>query len=70
MERDNGGPAFPSEPSNTLNLGMSMRDYFAGQALCGNIASFAGYEYKYPSFKQFAEDAYKQADAMLKERNK
>ena len=36
-ERDDGGPAFPipaDEPGNTYT-GMSLRDYFAGQALCG-----------------------------------
>ena len=51
---DNSGSAFPS--------GMSLRDYFAGQAL-GNLDS-RGIE------ESAAKWCYEMADAMLKEREK
>lgn len=56
--------AFPSNEYG--NLGMSLRDYFAGQALAGqsSIPRIAW------SFKDIAEFAYEQADAMLAERQK
>jgi len=44
--------------------GMSLRDYFAGQAISGNINKGTGIA------ETIAEDAYKVADAMLKERDK
>lgn len=49
------------------NAGMSLRDWFAGQALAGLCASDAGGYVKPP--KQ-ASDAYEMADAMLAERAK
>ena len=68
----NGGPAFPThggaggddDPRNhTLGGGLSMRDWFAGQALAGIMANpeldGAG------SAKQAAVVAYQAADAML-----
>jgi len=45
--------------------GMTLRDYFAGQAL----ADLAGNP-DYPSWEVVAESAYKAADAMIKESNK
>ena len=63
MDKPNdGGPAFPVG----LLPGMSLRDYFAGQALAGLIAcpNTSGGE------KDFARNAYKLADAMLAEREK
>ena len=44
---DDGGPAFPGEKEtrfgqhNDCNEGMSLRDWFAGQALVGLIAEHA-----------------------------
>jgi hypothetical protein len=42
MSKDNdGGPAFPrsaNPPYNSFANGMSLRDYFAGQALAGLLA--------------------------------
>lgn len=35
---DNGGPAFPVADDTALD-GMSLRDWFAGQALCGDMTS-------------------------------
>lgn len=75
-QTNNGGPAFPhldlyagagnSQPTPTQYNGMSLRDYFAGQALAGLLACYktAG------SKREFAIDAYMQADAMLAERQK
>lgn len=70
-------PAFPTK-TFTRNgypagesMGMSLRDYFAGQALAGITGnkSFFG-----PTFQQHpnaaAEFAYQCADAMLSERKK
>jgi hypothetical protein len=34
-----GGPAFPREYMHTGHSGMSLRDWFAGQALAGALAS-------------------------------
>jgi len=45
---------------------MTMRDYFAGQALRGFVAD----KLVQPSYEQVAEACYGLADAMLKERAK
>lgn len=38
-ERDNGGPAFPVVAElNVRSEGMTLRDWFAGQALAGMLA--------------------------------
>lgn len=50
-----------------LSYGLSMRDYFAGQALAGNLASDTQYQH---GADRHAEWAYAQADAMIVERNK
>lgn len=62
---DNGGPAFPIYPSETLYApsGMSLRDYFAGQALAAILTHESAYEHSGES--QVARMAYMQADAML-----
>lgn len=54
-----GGPAFPAMAKD-----MSLRDWFAGQALAGILADpeVVG------ELKPSAEFAYKMADAMLAER--
>ena len=68
---DDGGCAFPVNSANLgeggaciPDPGMSMRDYFAGQALAGLFAS--GPHDCEPS--ELAFDAYLNADAMLRER--
>ena len=48
------------------NQGMTLLDYFAGQALAGCLAN--GVEYEYPA--EAASDAYNYAAAMLKEKAK
>lgn len=65
-EIKSGGPAFPrsSQCSNDATIdseGMSLRDYFAAQAMVGLIQNHAGI---------VAKQAYEFADAMLAERAK
>lgn len=73
MKKD-GGPAFPvvgmsqigNQPiTSVFNGGMSLRDYFAAQALegllCACCAGLPG---------EAASNAYKYADAMLEARDK
>ena len=55
-----------SEPKATIApQDISLRDYFAGLALCGNIACST----TEGDFGDFARYAYRYADAMLKERS-
>ena len=66
-----GGPAFPVRIDATEQyVGMSLRDYFAGQALQGMIASPNISIKKTPSMAQMAEDAYKMAGYMIRERER
>lgn len=70
--KHDGGPAFPMPASETSigghyeQLGMSLRDWFAGQFLCGQM-SFSPRD----SFEKLhmpdevAERAYQFADAMI-----
>jgi hypothetical protein len=60
-----GGPAFPCHPGieNPIYDGMTLRDYFAAQAVQGLLAS----EVNAP-LKVFAIRAYAIADAMLEAR--
>jgi hypothetical protein len=78
-KREDGGPAFPTETehqsgSDRMHLeGMSLRDYFAGQAL-GHLsqpimaAMHSGA--LAPRREDVARLCYEVADAMLKERQK
>lgn len=75
-----GGPAFPNVPVDAPNhglitasewgadTGMSLRDWFAGQALAGIWASFESTDE--PELSIVAEMAYETADAMLSERER
>lgn len=73
MSRANdGGPAFPVPPNETEQqnmgwercpTGMSVRDWFAGQALVALA------ENETITHKDAAEHAYRYADAMLAARN-
>ena len=38
----NGGPAFPGYDPNSANRGMSLRDWFAGQAIEGLVGRYGG----------------------------
>jgi len=67
-----GGPAFPIGDTARLDeCGMTLRDYFAGLAMQGLIASPRGPADKSdPTDSWVAQTAYLVADAMLKERDK
>lgn len=64
--KDDGGAAFPcGVPGFEGSPGMSLRDWFAGQAVVGLLQSRA-----VPNATMYAKDAYRVADAMLAEREK
>lgn len=74
---DDGGPAFPklptwrpgidhAEPWDYGSDGLSIRDYFAGQALVGMMSNPM---YNENTTRNIAQVAYMTADAMLKERH-
>ncbi len=69
-ERDTGGRAFPwcgdLNECPTINLGMTLRDYFAAKAMQGMCAGLQRGDDP-DAVPQFA---YMLADAMLKERDK
>lgn len=79
---DGGGPAFPlKEPLSNDWQGMTLCDYFAGQALAGLsqfILAHSSQSYMEQASKQaklpydalLARIAYQLADAMMAERNK
>ena len=72
MATNDGGPAFPQNDAtvNRINNhdGMSLRDYFAGQALVGQLAGRAsGVAF---DADMAATCAYLFADAMLAARGK
>lgn len=78
MSKRDGGPAFPTladveyESGHALELdtsGMSLRDWFAGQALNGLIASIQPHE-RLTDHPLAAKNCYAVADAMLAERAK
>lgn len=71
MKKPDGGQAFPHPDfwedvdGNLKGVGMTLRDYFAGQALVGILAA------NRTGFNDVAaEEAYEAADAMLAEREK
>lgn len=66
-DRDDGGPAFRTVAGNTVySYGMTLRDYFAGQALAGILAN--PHNRHEVTFQQMADDAYRFAFAMLEAR--
>jgi hypothetical protein len=69
-EMEDGGPAFPACNEANVNgtMGMSLRDWFAGQALAGLMARRWEDEHgNVPEgiFNIWASSAYQIADAML-----
>jgi hypothetical protein len=79
METKDGGPAFP--PSIAIDTsgdmyssadfgahGMSLRDYFAGQALAG--LAYLNHLRSDRDAERIAEEAYAYASAMLSQREK
>lgn len=68
-----GGPAFPSaqplgERFYADIKGMSLRDYFAGQALTGIVAIIPSLKTEAQSYAYIATKAYEMADSMLRAR--
>jgi len=64
----------PVHPAPTLNgdqaLGLNVREWFAGQALTGIIAAYAGPCVSLPFAKSTAEKAFAYADSMIAEPRK
>lgn len=77
MAVDNGGPAFPHPGGasdytvQVSHMGMSLRDWFAGQAMVGwcRAVGLDGAEFDKLA-PETVQRAYKIADAMLAERSK
>ena len=65
-DKQDGGSAFPVD-REYLYQGMTLRDWFAGQALAGLIASCTT---AWPPEEVIAGTAYEVADAMLAARGK
>ena len=66
-EQNDGGPAFPwreedGEGGYNQHVGMSLRDWFAGNALAGNLAADTSHQWGAPLHARWA---YEQADAMI-----
>ena len=74
-QKPDGGFAFPcaagTPQEGYLQEGMTLRDWFAGQYLQGELASQNGdLQYTPERFSEVANWAYKIADAMIAERIK
>ena len=76
---NDGGPAFPAQmKSNSEDgklvcdcyCGMSLRDWFAGQAMVGLMSDPGLRPSNLDEFEHMATRPYQVADAMLKEREK
>ena len=70
---DDGGPAFPmsGDPNVEFDRGMSLRDWFAGQALAGMTAGLTKFRDDLPDIirpQDISEIAFTYADAMIKAR--
>ena len=73
MTKKDGGPAFPSRlPGSTFaSGGMSLRDYFAGEALMGAVAREGILAVSHDREREkTAAQAYALADAMIAERKR
>ncbi len=76
MENKNdGGPAFPTCIDMGHVHGMSLRDYFAGQAIVALIVSAdrafqERYTQEAPTIREVVSDAFRYADEMLAQREK
>ena len=77
---ETGGPAFPVTPTDNsgqigpTEYGMNLRDWFAGMAMQGWLASY-GEDSRHPAqsgrgLSILAADAYATADAMIAKKGK
>jgi hypothetical protein len=67
-QKDNGGPAFPTVAGQQVySNGMSLRDWFAGQAVAGISANADWWACAHED--QIARQSYEIADAMLAARD-
>jgi hypothetical protein len=64
---NNAKPAFPCG-TDTNDIGMTLRDYFAAKALQGFCANHNTQPVTQAHFDNLSEDAWRMADAMLKAR--
>ena len=64
---DDSGPAFPN--AGTSATGMTLRDYFAGQALIGLMTGTVGNDNYDMDNKEYSDEAYAIADAMIEARS-
>ena len=68
--QDKNTPAFPfvakDHTGTMINMGMSLRDYFAAKAMQGMLAACTGWSDAYQ--ERMAKTSYMMADQMLKER--
>ena len=64
-----GGPAFPTG-LGCMDGGMTLRDWFAGQVLAGNMAFISVNIADESEPSRYAAQAYMLADAMLAEHEK
>lgn len=74
MTQNDGGPAFPGLGYTDNAVGMSLRDYFAGQALAAIIAATSKGQHqpgngKMSTIPGMAFDAYEMARAMISARD-
>ncbi len=68
--KDKNTPAFPfvaeDESGMMINMGMTLRDYFAAKAMQGMLAACTGWTEA--GIERLAKCSYSTADAMLKAR--
>lgn len=73
MTQNNGGPAFPRDWQYPGHNGMSLRDWFAGHALAGDLANGDGGTYGNDAKDEYLVDRamlyYRIADAMIAARD-
>jgi hypothetical protein len=66
MTQKDGGPAYPfmyeDNGASIAHIGMSLRNYFAGQCMISRVAQFQPFD---SNFENVAKESYRMADAML-----